>query len=468
VARVLRIVPIAALVVLAAAPAARAAAPAWQSAGRAREQLFDARDRALLGDRPAARRDVRAAGRAVSAALRAGLAAADPAAARDARAALRAAAAAAARGDAVALAAADGRARAALLRAAATAAIAAAGRGDARAAGELLLLRDFRTATRYTRPGVDATRAVDGLAAGRVRPAAARLAVAKDLLDAYQAKLRELLDDAAAAAGKRFTTGAAAASAQAAGYWAILRDRYRQDLGPAALRPRRRGVRAVRPRRAPRGRRRARRRPPPGRQRAAGLRRRAIHCRRGGAARPAAPALPRPRAGRVRPRGEGRRVTLDFEIAEAAGFRDGAAAAFSDLEGKLARRDRARTASVERGLDRLRAIVATAQRTGAAAPQDEVKATAAAAAAQLRATFPPAWRKRTDDADLDLVAVTLDRLDAAVSSGQWKLAEQARLEAYAFIEFGPSSSCARSIPASPSTSRASSGSARAATAGSPS
>jgi high-affinity iron transporter len=72
-----------------------------------------------------------------------------------------------------------------------------------------------------------------------------------------------------------------------------------------------------------------------------------------------------------------------------------------------------------------------------AAPAAEVKALAERASAQLTATFPAAWRQRTDDADLDLVDLTLDRLDAAVSSGQWRLAEQARLEAYAFIEFGP-------------------------------
>jgi high-affinity iron transporter len=134
---------------------------------------------------------------------------------------------------------------------------------------------------------------------------------------------------------------------------------------------------------------------------------------------------------------KGTRVTLDFEVAEAAGFRDGAAAAFADLRAKLARRDPARTAAAARAIDELGAIVAAAQRTGRAAPEARVRRLAGGATAQLRAAFPAGWRRRTDDADLDLVAVTLDRLDAAVSSGQWKLAEQARLEAYAFVEFGP-------------------------------
>jgi high-affinity iron transporter len=434
----------AAAVVVPEAPAAASgvASPdpedAWREAARAGERLFDAQDHTLLGDGAAAERSVRAARRATTAALAAGLADADPGAARAARGAVAGAARAATAGDVVAVAAARGRARAALVRASATAVIAAAGRGDARAASDFLLLRDFRTATRFTRPGVDATRAIDGLAARRVRPAAARLAVAKDLLDAYQAKLREAMDDAAEAAGRRFRPRAAAASAQAAGYWAILRDRYRQDLGAAALARADDAFAAYA--RAGRG--------PDGAAPLAAARRRVDGALRGFVAAPFTPAEEARRAQQLLRfvdlvpveygRGvKGRRVTLDFEVAEAAGFRDGAAAAFSDLEAKLARRDRARTATAAAALAQLKAIVATAQRTGEAAPAPEVEALAERATGALTATFPASWKQRTDDADLDLVDVTLDRLDAAVSSGQWHLAEQARLEAYAFIEFGP-------------------------------
>ena len=436
----LALVAAVAAAVPAAAPSTAGAAapdPVWQAAQRAGERLFDAQDEALLADRAAARRSVRAARTATAAALAAGLAAADPAAATAARAAIADAARAAGRADPVALAGARGRARAALLRASATAALAAAGRGDARAAGTFLLLRDFRTATRFTRPGVDATRAVDGLAAGRVRPAAARLTVAKDLLDAYQAKLRELLDDAAEAADKGFRPRTAASSAQAAGYWGILRDRYRQDLGAAATARAddafhayaRAGARADA---AP----------------LAAARTGIDRALRGFVAAPFTAAEEARRAQQLLRfvdlvpveygRGvKGRRVTLDFEIAEAVGFRDGAAAAFSDLQGKLARRDRARTEAAGRALDRMKAIIATAQRSGRAAPEATVKGLADGMTRDLEATFPAAWKQRTDDADLDLVDLTLTRLDAAVSSGQWKLAEQARLEVYAFIEFGP-------------------------------
>ena len=46
-------------------------------------------------------------------------------------------------------------------------------------------------------------------------------------------------------------------------------------------------------------------------------------------------------------------------------------------------------------------------------------------------------RRTTDESDYDLIALTLDRMEAAVGAGQYQQAEQARLEAYAFFEFGP-------------------------------
>ena len=427
-----------ALVTLAAAaPAAAADAPAWQQATRAHELLFDAQDAALFGDRGDAAAAVRSARRAAGRALAGGLAAADPGAARHVRAALRDAGAAARAEDPVALAAARGTAYAALLEAGAHAAMDAAGRGDARAASDWLLLRDFRTATRFTRPGVDATLAVDGLAARRVRPRTARLAVAKDLLDTYQAKLRELLDDAAEAAEKRFRPRTAEASTQAAGYWRILRDRYREDLGGAALRRADAAFAAYAA--AARG----------GDAASLARARRSVDRALDGFV--AAPFTDQEEARRAQQllrfldlvpveygRGvKGDRVTLDFEIAEAVGFRDGAAAAFADLKGKLARRDRARAALVETRLGRLKTQLATAQRTGRATPHAVVEREVEQATDALDQASPAAWRKRTDDADFDLIDVTLDQLDAAVSSGQWRLAEQARLSAYAFVEFGP-------------------------------
>ena len=114
--------------------------------------------------------------------------------------------------------------------------LAAVSRGDAEVARRWLLLREFRTATRFTRPGADATRAVEALGQERLSPRRASAAVVKDLLDAYQARLRELLADADAAARRGFAARGAQATAQAAGYWRLLTARYTQDRGAATAR----------------------------------------------------------------------------------------------------------------------------------------------------------------------------------------------------------------------------------------
>jgi len=51
--------------------------------------------------------------------------------------------------------------------------------------------------------------------------------------------------------------------------------------------------------------------------------------------------------------------------------------------------------------------------------------------------MPKEWTEETDESDYDLINLTLDRMEAAVGAGQYRQAEQARLEAYAFFEFGP-------------------------------
>ena len=51
--------------------------------------------------------------------------------------------------------------------------------------------------------------------------------------------------------------------------------------------------------------------------------------------------------------------------------------------------------------------------------------------------MPEEWQEPTDESDYDLIALTLDRMEAAAGAQQYRQAEQARLEAYAFFEFGP-------------------------------
>ena len=427
----------AALVAAAPAQAADPSTP-WESAERVQRALFAAQAELITGTPQRAVREVRRARASYRGPLRAGLRADAPAADRTLRRALTVAERAARRGDRRALAAARGEARAATLGGAYAVTLDRAGRGDAAAARSWLLLRDFRTATRFSRPGADATEALDLLAKGKTAPRAARIAVAKDLLDAYQARQRELLKDADAAREKGFATGEAEAAAQAAGYWDILAARYEQDRGEAAAGAAGRAFAQLRAAAES------------GDEADAATARTEIDQALDGFT--AAPFTAEESARRAQqllrfvalvPVEYGRgvkdgRVTLDFEVQEAIAFATAADAAFDDLRDQLAKRDPARTAAVGVSIDRLAAVVTDAARkkTGVTSHAD-VEKLGTKIEDELGKAMPKAWQKPTDDSDYDLIALTLDRMEAAVGAGQRRQAEQARLEAYAFFEFGP-------------------------------
>ena len=110
----------------------------------------------------------------------------------------------------------------------------------------------------------------------------------------------------------------------------------------------------------------------------------------------------------------------------------------ADLQDQLAKRDAARADAAVRDLDALGAMVAQATQRKEGVPEAEaVTAKADAIEDALDATMPEAWKTPTDESDYDLIALTLDRMEAAVGAGEYRQAEQARLEAYAFFEFGP-------------------------------
>ena len=303
-------------------------------------------------------RAVRRARAAYGGVLRASLRDEAPEADRALRRALGVAERAARRGDGRALAAARGEVRAAEFAGAYAVTLAAAGRGDAAATRSWLLLRDFRTATRFTRPGADATDAVARLARGQ---AGARRRAARD----RQGPARRL-------------PGAPARAAQG------RRRRAREGLRHRRGRGRRPGRRLLGDPRAalPAGPRRGRRAAPPrarspscapraesgDRQAAATARAEIDQALDGFTAAPFTAAESARRAQQLLrfvalvPVEYGRgvkddRVTLDFEVQEAIAFGTAADAAFDDLRDQLAKRDPARTAAVGVEIDRLSAVV---------------------------------------------------------------------------------------------------------------
>jgi high-affinity iron transporter len=130
-------------------------------------------------------------------------------------------------------------------------------------------------------------------------------------------------------------------------------------------------------------------------------------------------------------------VTLAFEIQEAVAFTEAARSAFSDIQSPLQERDPDGVETVLAALDRLDAITAAANEGGEVASQDEIESVHEEASDALEAMYPSEWKESDTEADFDLVAISLDQMEAAVGAGERDQAEQARLSAYAFFEFGP-------------------------------
>lgn len=307
--------------------------------------------------------------------------------------------------------------------------------GDAATAQQWLPLREFRPATRFTRPKADATIAIDSVVAGSIAPADAVLSVRADLLDTYQARLNEALHDLAEADTKGFATRRTEYASLAQGYFAILAPFYAEQRDGAALAALNQSFETLRS---------------AARDGAAldaplaaiteGL--------RGFRAAPLSAEDQTRRAGQMLrflslvPVEYGRGVqqgvvTRDLEIREAITFRDGAAAAFGDLQSLLEARDPAQTQKIGQLFAELeRMLAAAGAQTEVAAP-GVVQAKTDELANTLKAVMPSEWQKRDSAGDFDVIASVLDQMEQAAVTGQYELAESARLEAYAVLETGP-------------------------------
>jgi high-affinity iron transporter len=432
----------------------------WRAAERVRASLFDAQAGLLLGE--AAPGSVARARREFHRSLAPEIARSDPAALRVARGALDRAEAALRARDEVELAAARGRIVAAIREGSYAVTLDAVGHGELPTARSWILVRDFREATRFTRPGVDATAALDALAAGELAGPAARTQVKKDLLDAYQARLGDYLAEAEREAERGFRPALAESAALVRGYWLILEREYRRQgeatehrIAAARFRELEDAALASDPARFSRA--------------VDGVR----DSLDGFTAAPFTAEEEARRAAQLTrfldlvpieydDGTEDGRVTIPFELQEAVAFIDGAQAAFDDLEPVLDERDPEAAAAVEAAFDELRDYVVAANEGGEVVAVEQVEAAHADAAEILDSLFPEEWKQSSDEADFDLIEISLDQMEAAVSAGEPTQAEQARLSAYAFFEFGPEVKLRAFDPSSSPRSRASFGTAPAA------
>ncbi|MDQ2700421.1 MAG: FTR1 family protein, partial [Actinomycetota bacterium] len=426
---------VAAVAMLCGATPNASAEPPWKAADRITNGLFEAQTELILDE--TGRASVQDARRALSGPLVRGLGQSAPAELAQIRRSLKLARTAFADRDSVGLAAARGEITAALRRGAFHRAIELTATGRPAQARGWLLIRDFRQSTRFTRVGTIATDALLKLEAGETPVEEAVLQVRKDLLDTYQSRLGTNRGEAEEAAERGYLERLAETTALVDGYWQILRGEFRRQQGGGLTR--RTGADFRRLARA-----------------GAESDIRAFRAADRASAGDldgfiAAPFTDDELARRsaqltrfldlipveYRDGTDDGEITIPFELQEAVAFHEGVMQAFGDLKPALVERDPAVVEDIETGLETLRGYVNDANERVAVVPEGDVEDVHERLSALLDGIFPAAWKESSDEADFDLVEISLDQLVAAVGAGQKAQAEQARLSAYAFFEFGP-------------------------------
>ncbi|HET6596286.1 MAG TPA: FTR1 family protein [Anaerolineales bacterium] len=308
--------------------------------------------------------------------------------------------------------------------------------GDGQTAQTWLPLREFRTATRFSRPNVGATVSVENLMEGNSSTEATLLSVRADVLDTYQARLTESLHDLAAADANGFATRRAELATLAEGYFFILSPAYLEQKGSTSLlaaqaafhelwlsaidHPQQLSEKLV-----------------------------AVEAALGNfRAAPLSPAEQSRRAGQLMrflslvPVEYGRgvvdgRVTQDIEIQEAITFHTGAYAAFTDLKDLLDERDRNQTVHADALFESLGKQLSEAGTHRSVASPEAIKSQTNELSTVLQELIPEEWLKSSAQGDFDVIASMLDQMLVAVRNGQYDLAESSRLDAYAIMETGP-------------------------------
>ena len=419
---------------VAGASAAPATAP-WQLEDEIESQFADARTELTLGDGKSP--SFTPAEKLLSGPPAAQLEKYAPEPYKALRAALTDAATAARRGDEVRLGAAQGDALAALRHGSYLTTIELTGAGRVEDAKSWLLVRDFRPSTKFSQLTVEAADALEGLESGDLSPEDAAAQVNKDLLDTYQARVNIGLGAADEAGRKGFFPRFADQTALTAGYWRIIRDRYVEDLGAAAAENVDEDFDTIA---------------------AAGLA--SDYGAYKGAAKDAAShmegfvASPLTLDDKIRraaqfdrfielvPVEYGRgvsdgQVTRDFEIQEAIAFADGAEQAIADLSADLLDQDKQRTRDLLAAVGAVQTDLENAAAGTEVKDTEEIETESNAIADTADSMFPDDWKGSSEDADYDLVDISLDQMLNAINAGDYEIAEQNRLSAYAFFEFGP-------------------------------
>ena len=114
------------------------------------------------------------------------------------------------------------------------------------------------------------------------------------------------------------------------------------------------------------------------------------------------------------------KVTIPFELQESIAFSEAAISAFSDLEEELKQRDPRATAAGRRARSSgSRATSRTPRTASGVASQDTMESTQERASDTIEDLLPDEWKQDDAQSDFDLIAISLDRMEAAVGAGQY-------------------------------------------------
>lgn len=308
--------------------------------------------------------------------------------------------------------------------------------GDGQTAQLWLPVREFRIATRFSRPNVGATLAVEGFIAGKSSAEDTLQSVRADVLDTYQARMSEALLDLATADEHGFSTRRAELAALAEGYFFILSPAYLEQRGAASLQTTQIAFADLETI--------AIENPTLLNEKLVSVQNSLNNFR----AAPLSPAEQSRRAGQLLrflslvpveyERGviDGR-VTKDLEIQEAITFHTGAYAAFSDLKDLLDARNHEQTVRADELFKSLGQGLSDAGTRISVASPEAIQSQTEELSALLQPLMPEEWLKSSAQGDFDVIASMLDQMLVATRSGDYALAESSRLDAYAIMETGP-------------------------------
>jgi len=308
--------------------------------------------------------------------------------------------------------------------------------GNGLTAQTWLPVREFRTATRFSRPNVGATVTIESFIAGKTSAKDALLAVRADVLDTYQARLSESLHDLQTADANGFPARRAELAALAEGYFFILSPAYLEQRGSSSLAVAQVAFNDLHAS--------AIGNPEQLNEKLVVVENALDNFR----AAPLSPAEQSRRAGQLLrflslvPVEYGRGVvdgrgTKDIEIQEAITFHTGAYAAFADLKDLLGELDPSQTVRADIIFESLGKRLSEASTNRSVASPEDIKSQTKELSAILEGLIPEEWLKSSAQGDFDVIASMLDQMQAAVRNGEYALAESSRLDAYAIMETGP-------------------------------